>query len=139
MLLVEELRELPIFQTFRLIAGERGFTREIVSATTLEYENVIDGFQAFHRGDFILTSLFFAREDTKLILHSFKALAERGVAAIAVKTSFYRELPEEAVRFADENDLLLFLFGEEIFTEKSFWPWERCWKKGNPYFMTSRS
>lgn len=118
MLLVEELRELPIFQNFQLIAGEGGLTREVVSATTLEYENVVDGFLAFHRGDFILTSLFFAREDANLVLHSFKALAERGVAAIAVKTSFYRELPEEAVRFADEKDLPLFLFGEDIFTEK---------------------
>ncbi|MCD8010634.1 MAG: helix-turn-helix domain-containing protein, partial [Lachnospiraceae bacterium] len=32
-------------------------------------------------------------------------------------TSFYRELPEEAVRFADEKNLPLFLFGEDVFTE----------------------
>ncbi|MCD8010633.1 MAG: PucR family transcriptional regulator ligand-binding domain-containing protein, partial [Lachnospiraceae bacterium] len=86
MLLVEELRELPIFQSFQLIAGERGLTREVVSATVLEYENVIDGFQIIQRGTFILTSLFFARDDTRLILHSFKALEERGVSGIAVKT-----------------------------------------------------
>ncbi|MCD8330132.1 MAG: helix-turn-helix domain-containing protein [Lachnospiraceae bacterium] len=103
MLLVEELRELPIFENFRLIAGEKGLKRAVVSTTTLEYENFVNGYQAFHQGD--------------LILPSFEALFDRGVAAIAVKTSFYHELPEEAVRFAEEKSLPLFLFGEDIYTE----------------------
>ncbi len=112
MLRVEELKEIPIFQTFRLIAGAEGLGHTIANTTILEYESDTDAFHVFHRGDFILTSLFFAKDAPELILQSFEALLNREVAAIAVKTIFYQELPEEVIRFAEQKKLPLFLFDD---------------------------
>lgn len=112
MLQIYELLEIPLFQNFRLAAGKQGLTRAITNTTILEYETFIDGFHVFKAGDFILTSLFFAKDDPKLIRRSFEGLLAREVAGIAVKTSFYDTLPQEALDYADSKNLPVFLFDD---------------------------
>ncbi|MDO4311669.1 MAG: PucR family transcriptional regulator ligand-binding domain-containing protein [Eubacteriales bacterium] len=116
MLIVHELLELPLFQNFRLVAGEKGLGRPILNTTILEYETYINGFQVFHPGDFILTSLFFAKDDPSLIKQSLSELLAREIAAVAVKTTFYSELPADVIAYADEKKLPIFLF-DEIYME----------------------
>ena len=110
MIRLKELLELPIFQTFHLIAGFTGLSREVRNVDILEYEWLSRNFDVFNPDDLVLTSLFFAKDEPTLILRSFEKLAERGVTAIAVKTVFYTELPADAVAFCDAHDLPLFLF-----------------------------
>ena len=110
MIRLKELLELPIFQNFRLIAGYTGLSREVRNVDILEYEWLSRNFDVFSPDDLVLTSLFFAKDEPALILSSFEKLAARGVTAIAVKTVFYTELPEDVIAYCDAHDLPLFLF-----------------------------
>ena len=62
MLQINEVMNLTIFRNFRLIAGKNGLNREINNVEFLEYEWFNDGFEVFNKGDFIITSLFFAKD-----------------------------------------------------------------------------
>ena len=110
MIRLKELLELPIFQNFRLVAGLTGLSREVRNVDILEYEWMSRNFDVFHPDDLVLTSLFFAKDDPSLIQKSFEKLAARAVTAIAVKTVFYTEMPEDVLAFCDAHDLPLFLF-----------------------------
>lgn len=110
MIRLKELLELPIFQNFRLVAGLTGLSREVRNVDILEYEWMSRNFDVFHPDDLVLTSLFFAKDDPSLIQKSFEKLAARAVTAIAVKTVFYTEMPEDVLAFCNAHDLPLFLF-----------------------------
>ncbi len=110
MLQLREILQSPTFQNFQLLAGEAGLEREVRSVSILEYEAVIDDFADFSADTLILTSLFYAREDPGLLLESMRALLARNIAGFAVKTVFFHELPKEAVEFAEEHHLPLFIF-----------------------------
>lgn len=110
MIRLKELLELPIFQNFHLVAGLTGLSREVRNVDILEYEWMSRNFDVFHPDDLVLTSLFFAKDDPSLIKKSFEKLAARAVTAIAVKTVFYTELPDDVLAFCDAHDLPLFLF-----------------------------
>jgi len=105
-----EVLQLPGFQEFTPVTSYDGLTEDVSNITILEYEWFSQNFEVFHPHDLILTSLFFAREDPSLIAKSFARLIERHVAAIAVKTVFFTELPPEAVALAERHHVPLFFF-----------------------------
>ncbi|WP_182188014.1 PucR family transcriptional regulator ligand-binding domain-containing protein [Pectinatus frisingensis] len=92
MLQINEVMNLTIFRNFRLIAGKNGLNREITNVDILEYEWFNDGFEVFNKGDFIITSLFFAKDNQELIEKSFIRLIEKKISGIAIKTIFFKEL-----------------------------------------------
>lgn len=112
MLYLNELLELPIFNHFCIIAGQKGLHREIRNVDILEYEWYNKNFNVFNKDDFVLTSLFFAKDEPQIIYESFKKLIKREVSAIAIKTVFYTELPPEVIKLADTYDIPLFLFAD---------------------------
>nr|WP_231037485.1 PucR family transcriptional regulator [Pectinatus frisingensis] len=107
---INEVMNLTIFRNFRLIAGKNGLNREITNVDILEYEWFNDGFEVFNKGDFIITSLFFAKDNQELIEKSFIRLIEKKISGIAIKTIFFKELPPEILKMADDNQIPLFLF-----------------------------
>ena len=110
MLQLKEVLQAPAFQNFQLLAGEEGLEREVRSVSILEYEAVIDNFADFSADTLILTSLFYARENPGMLLEALKALEPRRIAGFAVKAVFFQELPAEAIAFARQQGLPLFLF-----------------------------
>ena len=103
MIRLKELLELPIFQNFRLVAGLTGLSREVRNVDILEYEWMSRNFDVFHPDDLVLTSLFFAKDDPSLIQKSFEKLAARAVTAIAVKTVFYTEMPDDVLKLQQSH------------------------------------
>ena len=57
------LLSLPTFREFRLIAGADGLQREVGNVDILEYEGFTQNYAVFSENDFVLTSLFFAKDD----------------------------------------------------------------------------
>lgn len=137
MLQIYELLEIPLFQNFRLVAGEGGLNRAITNTTILEYETYIDGFHVFKAGDFILTSLFFAKDNPELIRKSFEELLAREVAGIAVKTSFYEELPQDVLDYANGKNLPVFLF-DDTYMEDIIVRIDEVLKKKEAYLTDER-
>lgn len=123
-----EAMKLPTFKNFELIAGYRGLDREIQRGSILdyEYEKSLSGKPIqtyFERGDFVISSLIYAKDDPSLILESVKGLVSDGVSGLAVKNIYYDFLPEEVIKYANQMDFPIFMFDkkgsyyEDIVTE----------------------
>lgn len=110
MIRVREVLSLEPFREFTLQAGEAGLDREITNVTMLDYETDARDYSDFRAGDFILSSLYFAKNDESLILEAFRALAVKGISGFAVKTVYYFTLPEALRRMADAAGIPIFTF-----------------------------
>lgn len=110
MIQIQELIQLTLFDDFVLVAGKTGLKREMESIVILEYESFRNTYEDFDEKDFVLTSLFFAKDDPALIEDALLNLMRREVAGIAIKTVFYRELPEVVLKAAEQRGIPIFLF-----------------------------
>ena len=110
MIRVREILALEPLAEFKLLAGAGGLDHMLNNVTILDYETDSMDFSAFQKGDFILTSLFFAKDDPSLITDAFRALLRRGIAGIAVKTVFYKALPQDMLRLADAMNVPVFTY-----------------------------
>ncbi|MCI8560883.1 MAG: PucR family transcriptional regulator [Dorea sp.] len=110
MVQVKDILKMEILKNFHIVAGRQGLDREVLVTTILEYEPYIQNYDGFYYGNFVLTSLFFAKDDPDKIAEAFREINQRNVAAVAVKKSIYMELPKEVIEFADEVGLPVFLF-----------------------------
>lgn len=110
MIRVREVLPLEPFREFTLQAGKEGLDREITNVTMLDYETDARDYSAFHPGDFILSSLYFAKNDESLILDAFRALAKKDISGFAVKTIYYGDIPEAMRKMADAARIPVFTF-----------------------------
>ena len=115
---VREVWQLKEFQPFILAAGAGGLDREIKNIGMLDYEFALQYDENprkwnFRKGDFVLSSLLFAKEKPELLLPAIMELCSDQVAALAVKNVCFCRLPDEVFQYADEHDLPVFMFGRE--------------------------
>lgn len=110
MLQVCEILNLSLFTNFKLIAGKDGLKNQLNNIVILEYESINNSYEVFSEGDFVLTSLFFAKDNPALIEEAFKKLFIKKVCGIAVKTVFFNDLPENLKALADKFNVPIFLF-----------------------------
>lgn len=107
---VYEVLQLEPFHEFQLQAGERGLTNEVTNVTMLDYETDARDYSAFRPGDFILSSLYFAKNDESLILEAFRALVNKGISGFAIKTVYYFTIPDKLQQLADAAGVPVFTF-----------------------------
>ena len=115
---VKEIMQLKEFQNFNLIAGKEGERNEILNIGILDYEYAnedpdLERLWAFGKNAFVISSLLFAKDHPERILSAVKGLCRDGVAALAIKTIYYETLPEEALAYADEHALPIYMFGRD--------------------------
>lgn len=110
MLTVDEVTKLSLFSNFKLIAGKNGLKNNLSNIVILEYESISDNFEVFSSGDFVLTSLFFAKDDISLLDKAFKNLIKIKVAAIAIKTVFFKDIPKNIKDMASRANIPIFIF-----------------------------
>ena len=121
-LTVLEATKLDAFEHFKLVAGHRGLDRVIQKVGILDWEfaKIIEGEPVdseFIQGEFILTSLMFAKDKPELLIEMMKHLEGNKVSGLAIKDVYFQELPEEVVRFAEEKALPIFLFSTTYFED----------------------
>lgn len=120
-LTVRDMLQLQSLQSFQLIAGQDGLSNHVTSAGIGDYEfcSDIDYPQenAFEKDSLVFSSLLFAKDNPEMLLPAVRRLYESGVAGFAYKTVIYDELPEDVVRFCNENDFPLFSFGIDTYFE----------------------
>ncbi|MCI8465946.1 MAG: PucR family transcriptional regulator [Lachnospiraceae bacterium] len=115
---VREIMQLKEFQNFTLIAGREGERNEIMNIGILDYEYAnedpyLEKLWAFGKGAFVISSLLFAKDHPERILSAVRGLCRDGVSALAIKTIYYETLPEEALAYADEHALPIYMFGRD--------------------------
>lgn len=116
MIQVKELLNMPLFQNFKLIAGENGLNKQLNNVVILEYESVKNSYHVFNQGDFLLTSLFFAVNDYDAIIPALKNVIDRNISGIAIKTVFFEDVPVEIKDYAYEKRIPIFTFND-VFME----------------------
>lgn len=120
-LTVKDLFNIPAFSEFKLIAGSGGLDKPVEAAEILDFEFVqgvdIAREHVFNGKSIALTSLLFAKDNPSLITDAVKKLHELNVSCMAYKTALIKEIPQEAIDFANANDFPLLEFGGDEFFE----------------------
>lgn len=114
---VGELRSVRGLSNFQLAAGGKGLQREMHSVVIFEYESIKVENPHYYEGDFLITSLVFAKDRPELVAPAIQRMCALGASGIAIKTIYYSQLPAEAVETADAYQVPIFLF-QDIYIEK---------------------
>ena len=110
MIYISELLDSTLFENFKLIAGSSGINNSMTNVVILEYESFTDSYEVFSAGDFVLSSLFFAKDNPSLIEQAILNLIKRDVSGIAIKTVFFNDIPQKVKDIANKQGVPIFLF-----------------------------
>lgn len=118
---IRDFLALPIMQDFKVVAGAKGLDRAVTATEILDFELIQEGEEYRERGftgnSLVLSSLLFAKDKPEMILQSVKKLISQNVQALAYKPVFFKELPEEALAYADDRNFPILEFGHDEFFE----------------------
>lgn len=119
---VKDLLSLDIMKDFKVVAGEKGLSKTIAATEILDFEFVQEGeayrARIFEGNSIVLSSLLFAKDKPELIFEAIKKLVSLNVHAFAYKPVFFRELPKEAIEYAERMDFPILEFGRDEFFEE---------------------
>lgn len=113
---VQDLLSVRKLQGLRVVAGSAGLHNEMQDVVILEYENLKQQAAGYYSGDFLITSLVFAKDEPSRIAPVIRQLVAAGAAGLAVKTVYFSALPPEAVQTAQANDFPVLLF-DDVYME----------------------
>ncbi|BAF58447.1 MAG: hypothetical protein HPY89_10320 [Pelotomaculum sp.] len=110
---VSHLCKLPVFSGgLNIVAGRGGLNRQVNHVTVMEAPDFAEWVNG---NEFILSTLYSFRNDIDLIVNVVRQLAEKKIAALAVKINrFINEIPPVIISLADEYDLPLFAVKREV-------------------------
>lgn len=118
---VKDILHLEIMKDFKVVAGAEGLNRSVSATEILDFEFVEEvrsyRLRSFLGNSVVLSSLLFAKDDPDLILEAVKKLINENVQALAYKPVFFKELPKEALDYADKMDFPILQFGHDEFFE----------------------
>ena len=120
-LTVKDLFDIDIFKDFKLIAGEKGLDRPVKATEILDFEFVqgagMSRDKVFEGESIVLSSLLFAKDDPAIITDAVRRLNQLNISCLAYKPVFIKELPAEAIEYADEHGFPILEFGGDEFFE----------------------
>lgn len=96
-----------------LIAGQGGLAREISSCGILDYEllpELKDKYfhSNFQNGQFILSSLLYAKDNPYTISDAIKHLVSKSASGLAIRNVLKIQIPETIIRYADSKNFPIF-------------------------------
>lgn len=118
---IKDVLNLDIMRNFKIVAGEKGLNRTVTATEILDFEFMQEG-EAYRENSFtgdslVLSSLLFAKDDPALVLITIKKLIAQNVQALAYKPVFFKQLPEDAVAYANERNFPILEFAHDEFFE----------------------
>ncbi|NLY82430.1 MAG: PucR family transcriptional regulator [Clostridiales bacterium] len=117
MILISEMLGMAEFKEFRSLTGDFGINKRIRDIGIHDYESLEQISETFGEGDFVLTTLFVCRDDSKKAEEYICALLDANVSAIAIKEVFFKELPQRCVEKAKEKKIPLMFYPKDIYIE----------------------
>lgn len=110
---VRELVSSGTFSDLRLLTGESGLDNHMKDVVLLEYESLKqDRQQDYYQGDFIISTLFFAKDHEDLLYDTVQRLIDLGASGLAFKSSYYNYLPDRVREMAQEKCFPIFMFDD---------------------------
>lgn len=118
---IRDLLELQVMKDFKVIAGEAGLNETIKGTEILDFEFVVEskGFRdkIFEGDSLVLCSFLFAKDKPEMIVQAVKRLIGLQVKALAYKPVFFKQLPQEALDYANRMKFPILEFGHDEFFE----------------------
>lgn len=116
MVIIRELLSLNKLRNFRLIAGEAGLDNMISNIVIYEYEQSKQEEKNFYKGDFVVSTLIYAKDNPELLESTMLNLLNQGIVGLAIKNVHFHTLPSSILEIADQKKIPIFLF-EDIYME----------------------
>ena len=113
---IRELVSSGSFSDLKLLTGEFGLDTDMKDVVLLEYESLKQEQQDYYQGDFIISTLYFAKDNPDEFYAIVDRLITMGAAGLAFKTSYYKALPEKVLVLAQEKGFPIFMF-DDIYIE----------------------
>ncbi|MGB3368269.1 MAG: PucR family transcriptional regulator ligand-binding domain-containing protein [Acidaminobacteraceae bacterium] len=95
---------------FEVVAGKKGLGKIVETVGILEYEVGKEIDENFFEGDFVITSLFFAKDSKDLADAALIRLMKNNVAALALKTIHVDSLSDKVLDYANKHDIAIIYF-----------------------------
>lgn len=110
---VRELVSSGSFSDLKLQTGDHGLDNHMKDVVLLEYESLNQERKAdYYQDDFIISTLYFAKDHEDLLYETVTKLISLGAAGLAFKSSYYKYLPEQVRRMAQEKGFPIFMFDD---------------------------
>lgn len=110
MLAVHEVMKLKVMEEFRLIAGASGLDRQVSCPGIVDTEDLTELRETLRRGEFLITKFQLIKDQPELIVTYLKEMINGDAACLVVKSTYFSELPKEAIKLADEHHFPIFIF-----------------------------
>lgn len=118
MIRMSELLKLECTENFKILAGENGLHKEVSGLGILEYETNENMKVLFSKGDLILTTLFFAKNDKAFAEESIIKLMDNvNISGLAIKSIFYDDFSDNVKNHANKRAIPLFVFEDTFFED----------------------
>lgn len=117
MLRIKDILSMDFAKEFRILAGESGLGNVVWNVGINDYESLEDIPKVFGRGDLLLTSLALYKHESDNISAYLKAFIDAGVSAIAIKTAFEKDIPEDILVYSNQKKIPLISTPNDLFTE----------------------
>lgn len=118
MVTMKELLKLECTKNFKLLAGKNGLHKEVSGLGIFEYElnQNLDHF--FSKGDLILTTLFFAKNNIDLAEHAIiELLNNTNISGLAIKNICFQNFSSDVIECANNRAVPLFVFNDTFFED----------------------
>lgn len=110
MLAVHEVMKLKIMDEFRLIAGASGLDRQVICTGIVDTEDLKELRETLRRGEFLITKFQLIKDQPELIVTYLKEMIDGHAACLVVKSTYFDDLPKEAIKLADVHQFPIFIF-----------------------------
>lgn len=107
---VHEVLTLKSFNNFKLIAGVNGLNRIVNKGGFIDHEDSDIVRDVAFRNEFIFSNLPMIKDYPEKIVDFIQGFIDAGCAGFAIKTTFFKSIPDEAIQLANQNNFPVFLF-----------------------------
>lgn len=118
---VKDLLSLDIMKDFKVITGKDGLNNTIAATEILDFEflkeNELKRERTFDGNSIVLSSFLFAKDNPICVFDAVKELIQLNVHALAYKPIFFKELPQDALDYAEKSNFPILEFGGDEFFE----------------------
>lgn len=108
---IRELLSIDALQPISALTGEQGLDRIMKDVVLLEYDSLQQPRpEDYYLEDFIVSTLYFAKDNPQTLLEVVRQLIELGAVGLAFKSVYYEELPPEVLELAEAEGFPILRF-----------------------------
>ena len=110
-MLIRELLNIESLQPIVAQTGEAGLEKPLKDVVLLEYDSLQQPRpKDYYLGDFIISTLYFVKDDPEALYRVVGQLIQLGAAGLAYKSVYYQDFPEPALELARSHSFPILRF-----------------------------